>query len=54
MRSLRVNETKVTFRNTFISDLFELRGGKVSKYDERNFGGGSMQKRQSLTYERRI
>ena len=35
MHSLRVNETKVTLRNAFISDHFALGGEKESKFDER-------------------
>ena len=35
MRSLRVNETKLTLRNDFILDLFALGGKKESEYDKR-------------------
>ena len=44
MRSLRVNETKLTLRNAFILDLFALGGGKESKYNERTLFWGSIQK----------
>ena len=35
VRSLKVNETKLTLINIFILDLFELGGEKKSKYTER-------------------
>ena len=44
MRTLRVNETKLTFINAFISDLFALEGEKESKYNERTRFWGSLQK----------
>ena len=44
MRSLRVNETKLTLRNAFILDLFALRGEKESKYNEWTLFWGSLQK----------
>ena len=44
MRNLRVNETKPTLRNAFISDLFALGGEKESKYNERTLFWGSVQK----------
>ena len=40
-QSLRVNETKLTLRNAFISDHLAL---KESKYDERTLFWGSLQK----------
>ena len=52
MRSLRVNETKLTLRNAFILDLFALGGEKESKYNERTPFWGSVQK--PLAFERRI
>ena len=44
MRTLRVSETKLTFINAFISDLFALEGEKESKYNERTLFWGSLQK----------
>ena len=44
MRSLRVNETKLAFRNAFISDHFALGGEKESKFDEKTLFWGSLQK----------
>ena len=38
VRALRVNETKLTLRNAFISDGFALGGELESKCDERIFG----------------
>ena len=35
MRSLRVNETKLTLRSAFILDLFAIGGEKESKYNKR-------------------
>ena len=52
MRSLKVNETKLTLRNVFILDLFALGGEKKSKYNERTPFWGSVQK--PLACERRI
>ena len=52
MRSLKVNETKLTLRNVFILDLFALGGEKESKYNERTPFWGSVQK--SLAFEGRI
>ena len=51
VRSLRVNETKLTLRNAFILDLFALGGEKESKYNERTPFWGSVQK--PLAFERR-
>ena len=39
VRSLKVNETKLTLRNVFILDLFALGGEKESKYNERTLFG---------------
>ena len=36
VRILRVNKTKVTWRNTFAENRFELESEKESKNDERN------------------
>ena len=52
VRSLKVNETKLTLRNVFILDLFVLGGEKESKYNERIHFWGSVQKH--LAFERRI
>ena len=52
VRSLRVNETKLTLRNAFILDLFALGGEKESKYNERTPFWGSVQK--PLAFERLI
>ena len=52
MRSLKVNETKLTLRNVFILDLFALEGEKESKYNERTPFLGFVQKR--LAFKRRI
>ena len=49
MRALRVNEIKLTSRNTFILDLFALIGEKESKYDERTLFGGSLHETDLLT-----
>ena len=37
MGAVRVNETKVTARNTFIDNLFALQGEKGSKVYEKRF-----------------
>ena len=37
MRTLRVNETKVTSRNTFIDNFFALKSEEERKNDERTF-----------------
>ena len=52
VRSLKVNETKLTARNVFILDLFALGAEKESKYNERTPFWGSVQKH--LAFERRI
>ena len=52
MRSVKVDETKLTLRNVFILDLFALGGEKESKYNERTPFWGSVQK--PLAFERRI
>ena len=44
VRSLKVNETKLTLRNVFILDLFALGGEKESKYNEKTPFWGSLQK----------
>ena len=44
VRSLKVNETKLTLRNVFISGLFTLGGEKEAKYNERIPFSGSVQK----------
>ena len=44
MRSLRINEIKLTLRNDFILDLFALGGEKESKYNKRTLFWGSVQK----------
>ena len=52
MRSLKVNQTKLTLRNVFILDLFALEGEKESKYNEMILFCGSVQK--TLAFKRRI
>ena len=52
MRSLKVNETKLTLRNVFILDIFALGGETESKYNESTPFWGSVQK--TLAFERRI
>ena len=52
VRSLKVNETKLTLRNVFVLDPFALGGQTESKYNERTPFWGSMQK--PLAFERRI
>ena len=52
MRSLKVNETKLTLRNVFILDFLALGDEKESKYNERTPFWGSVQK--SLAFERPI
>ena len=44
VRSLRVNETKPTLSNAYISDHFALGGEKESKFDKITLLGGSLQK----------
>ena len=52
MRSLKVNETKLTLRHVFILNLFAVGGEKESKYNERTPFWGYVQK--ALALERRI